>query len=160
MKKLVVGDIHGCYAELQDLLDRAGLAEGDQIVAIGDFVDRGPESPRVLDWVRQNGNVTSVMGNHERKHVRSLRREVRPALSQRITRRQIGEADYPDACAFMDALPRFLDLDEAVLVRTGFSEPGLPFGETAGNRCRGHVVGRALLAGKIRPAVVRTLHGR
>ncbi len=48
MKRLVIGDVHGCYEELLDLVDRAGLAEGDEIIGIGDFVDRGPDSPKVL----------------------------------------------------------------------------------------------------------------
>jgi len=49
VRQLIVGDIHGCYAELCALLDLAGLSSEDEIVAIGDIVDRGPESPQVLD---------------------------------------------------------------------------------------------------------------
>jgi serine/threonine protein phosphatase 1 len=67
---LIVGDIHGCYTELCDLLDLAGLSAGDEIIAIGDIVDRGPESQRVLDYFRREPNARSLMGNHERKHVR------------------------------------------------------------------------------------------
>jgi len=47
---LVIGDIHGCYAELLDLLDRAGLGTGDWILAVGDVLDRGPDSQQVLDF--------------------------------------------------------------------------------------------------------------
>ncbi|MBI4864540.1 MAG: metallophosphoesterase [Candidatus Riflebacteria bacterium] len=50
-KRLLIGDIHGCFRELQDLLDEAGLAESDEIIALGDIVDRGPDSVRVLDFV-------------------------------------------------------------------------------------------------------------
>lgn len=45
MQTLVIGDIHGCYIELQALLEKAGLNEGDSIISVGDFVDRGPETP-------------------------------------------------------------------------------------------------------------------
>lgn len=96
MKTLVIGDIHGCYTELLDLLDLAGLAEGDQIIALGDIVDRGPETPQVLDFFRDHRNAHSLMGNHERKHVRWAHHEVKPALSQLISREQLGEA-YPAA---------------------------------------------------------------
>ncbi len=41
MQHLIVGDIHGCFDELQDLLQAAGLAPDDQIIALGDIVDRG-----------------------------------------------------------------------------------------------------------------------
>ena len=42
MQTLVIGDIHGCYDELQALLDKAGFTEGDAIVSVGDRVDRSP----------------------------------------------------------------------------------------------------------------------
>jgi len=128
MKQLIIGDIHGCYAELLELLDRAGLSDQDEIIAIGDIVDRGPDSPRVLAFFREHPRARSIQGNHERKHVRSWRGEVMPALSQRITRQQVGEEAYPDAAAFMDALPRFLELPEAILAH-GFWEPGLSVAE-------------------------------
>jgi serine/threonine protein phosphatase 1 len=47
---LIIGDIHGCYFELQALLDKAGLGAGDAVTGIGDVVDRGPESPQVVDF--------------------------------------------------------------------------------------------------------------
>ncbi len=128
VKRLIIGDIHGCWAELNDLLDAAGLAADDEIVAIGDIIDRGPESVAVLRFFKETSNAKSLIGNHERKHVRSRRGEVRPALSQLIARRQIGEDDYEEACRFMETLPRFIELPEAILVH-GFFEPGLPLAD-------------------------------
>mgnify|MGYP006212485299 CR=1 FL=1 len=49
MPSLVIGDIHGCYDELLALLDKAALGADDEIIAIGDMVDRGPKSAQVLD---------------------------------------------------------------------------------------------------------------
>jgi serine/threonine protein phosphatase 1 len=46
MQTLVIGDIHGCYDELQSLLDKVGLTDTDAIISIGDCIDRGPEPPR------------------------------------------------------------------------------------------------------------------
>jgi serine/threonine protein phosphatase 1 len=63
------------------------------------------------------------MGNHERKHVRAGRHEVKLAQSQKISRIQFGET-YPDALAFMNTLPLYLDLPEALVVH-GYFEPGL-----------------------------------
>ena len=128
MRRLVIGDIHGCFDELQDLLDAAALAEQDQIIALGDIVDRGPDSLRVLSFFAATANACSLMGNHERKHVRSHRGQIRPALSQWITRRQIGEPGYADACRIMDGFPRCLELAEAILVH-GFYEPGRSLAE-------------------------------
>ena len=39
----IIGDIHGCYTELLDLLDKAGVGDDDLVVSVGDLVDRGPE---------------------------------------------------------------------------------------------------------------------
>jgi serine/threonine protein phosphatase 1 len=124
MRTLVIGDIHGCFVELNNLLEKAGLASDDAIIALGDIVDRGPETPEVLEFFRQQASARSLMGNHERKHVRSYRGELKPALSQMISKLQLGAA-YPDAVAFMDTFPVYLELPEAILVH-GFVEPGVP----------------------------------
>jgi len=49
MKTMIIGDIHGCFNELQALLDKTGVADDDRILALGDIVDRGPDSVQVLD---------------------------------------------------------------------------------------------------------------
>ncbi len=110
--------------ELQDLLDKAALSTGDKIIAIGDIVDRGPASPQVLDFFRHRSDTTSLMGNHERKHIRSFHQEIQPGLSQVISRWQFGDR-YPDAIRFMESLPLYIELDEAILVHGGL-EPGIP----------------------------------
>lgn len=127
MQTLVVGDIHGCFDEFQALLDKAGLTEDDSIVSIGDCVDRGPDTPAVLRFFQEKRSVKLIMGNHERKHVRADRHEVKLARSQKISRIQFGET-YPDALAFMSGLPLFLDLPDA-LVLHGYFEPGLPLSQ-------------------------------
>jgi serine/threonine protein phosphatase 1 len=125
MKTLIIGDIQGCFAEFQDLLDKAGIAESDAIIALGDLVDRGPASPQVLDFFMTQPTAQSLMGNHERKHVRAFRGEIQPALSQQITRRQCGEDRYAAAVAYMTTLPHFLELPQAILVHA-FFEPHVP----------------------------------
>jgi serine/threonine protein phosphatase 1 len=124
MKTLIIGDIHGCYIELQELLARSGIADSDTIIALGDIVDRGSDTSQVLDFFRRQPNARSLMGNHERKHVRAARGEVKLALSQVITRSQLGET-YRDALLFMDTLPTWIELPDAILVH-GYLEPGIP----------------------------------
>jgi len=123
MQTLVIGDIHGCYDELQSLLDKAGLSDADTIISIGDCIDRGPETPEVLSFFRERPNAKLIMGNHERKHVRASRHEVKLARSQQISKIQFGTA-YSDALAFMSGLPIYLDLPEAILTH-GYFEPGI-----------------------------------
>lgn len=124
-RTLIVGDIHGCLTELLDLLDRAGLGEEDDIVATGDLVDRGPDPAGVVAFFRGSARARTVLGNHERRHVRWARGEVGPALAQRITRLQMGEAAWREAVAWMEGLPLYIELPECIVVH-GFWEPGVP----------------------------------
>ena len=87
----VIGDVHGCRAELESLLaslgyvldfdaggQQAGAAhpDGRRAVFLGDLVDRGPDSPGVLRLVMgmvSAGTALCVPGNHEAKLLRALR---------------------------------------------------------------------------------------
>lgn len=42
---IIIGDIHGCRTEFEELLDKVGVSAGDEIIALGEIVDRGPELP-------------------------------------------------------------------------------------------------------------------
>ena len=86
----IVGDVHGCRAELESLLIRLGWElvrdergrpvdavhpEERKAVFVGDLVDRGPDSPGVLRLVMgmvAAGHAICVPGNHEQKLARKL----------------------------------------------------------------------------------------
>jgi serine/threonine protein phosphatase 1 len=124
MKTLVIGDIHGCYREMMELLNKAALTDTDQIIALGDILDRGPDSPSVLNFFRTRPNALSLMGNHERKHLFISRGEGEAAPSQILTREQFG-AGYRDVLEFITGFPDFMELPEAILIHGQF-EPGVP----------------------------------
>ncbi|MFI9253491.1 polynucleotide kinase-phosphatase [Streptomyces sp. NPDC053069] len=77
----IIGDIHGCSAELEALLAKLGYTdgvhpEGRTAVFVGDLVDRGPDTPGVLRRVMsmvETGNALCVPGNHENKYGRYLK---------------------------------------------------------------------------------------
>ncbi len=71
MKKrtLAIGDIHGCLQALKNLEEFVDFNEEDTIITLGDYIDRGPESMQVLDWLmeaRQKYELITLLGNHER----------------------------------------------------------------------------------------------
>ncbi|MCP2258945.1 polynucleotide kinase-phosphatase [Streptoalloteichus tenebrarius] len=86
----VIGDVHGCRAELEELLRRLGWVlhrdeqgratgahhpAGRTAVFLGDLVDRGPDTPGVLRLAMgmvEAGTALAVRGNHEDKLVRAL----------------------------------------------------------------------------------------
>jgi serine/threonine protein phosphatase 1 len=69
MRLLAIGDIHGCLHHLNDLLDWVKPTADDTVIALGDYVDRGPDSRGVLDRLielRKSGlNLVCIRGNHE-----------------------------------------------------------------------------------------------
>lgn len=72
-RSILIGDVHGCLVELQALIDRLAPQDDDTLIFLGDLVDKGPESPGVVRWVRrlaQHHHVVLVEGNHEEKHRR------------------------------------------------------------------------------------------
>ena len=80
---LFVGDVHGCYDELRELLTLAGIRIGeDAVILTGDLVAKGPKPMEVLHFVRTTPRVWSVMGNHDHHVVRAIeRREAKPLPS-------------------------------------------------------------------------------
>lgn len=66
----VVGDIHGCFDMLDDLLKEAGFnTETDRLFSVGDLVDRGPKCPDVVRWIARPW-FHAVSGNHDDLAVR------------------------------------------------------------------------------------------
>lgn len=63
----VISDIHGCYDQFMELLERVSFCDDDRLYIIGDAIDRGPKSGMMIDWLanRKPDNVTFMMGNHE-----------------------------------------------------------------------------------------------
>jgi serine/threonine protein phosphatase 1 len=63
----VVGDVHGCIAELRTLWERLSPTEEDIVVFVGDLVRKGPDSAAVVKFVQSKDNAVSVRGNNEAK---------------------------------------------------------------------------------------------
>lgn len=122
-RTILVGDVHACWDELQELLDRVALTPDDRLVSVGDVVDRGPDPASVVSFFRSRPNTVVVCGNHERKHVRAIF-----SRSQEITRAQLGPR-YADDVAWMATLPYSWE-DEQVRVVHASLIPGVPLAET------------------------------
>lgn len=76
MRLLAIGDIHGCYRALTTLAEAVPFREDDRLVTLGDYVDRGPESRQVIEWVMDQtraGRCVPLRGNHEVMMLAALR---------------------------------------------------------------------------------------
>jgi serine/threonine protein phosphatase 1 len=61
---IAIGDIHGCHAEFSELLQLLELEPADRLILLGDLINRGPDSCKVIDLARQHRAI-SILGNHE-----------------------------------------------------------------------------------------------
>ena len=62
-RTIVVGDIHGCYDELGELLARVDLRAQDRVVAVGDLIVKGEQSRAVLDLFMSDPRFSSIGGS-------------------------------------------------------------------------------------------------
>ncbi|MGV9817648.1 polynucleotide kinase-phosphatase [Nocardia xishanensis] len=114
----VIGDVHGCRAELETLLGELGYAverdaagravgarhpHGRTAVFVGDLVDRGPDTPGVLRLVMgmvAAGTALCVTGNHENKLVRAFtgkKVKVAHGLAESLSQLEAEDEDFRKA---------------------------------------------------------------
>jgi serine/threonine protein phosphatase 1 len=68
MRTLAIGDIHGCRRALTTLLQGVKPVKNDQLIFLGDYVDRGPDSPGVINTLlslQTRCKTIFLRGNHE-----------------------------------------------------------------------------------------------
>ncbi|MGC8918383.1 polynucleotide kinase-phosphatase [Streptomyces sp. PG2] len=147
----IIGDVHGCSAELESLLGKLGYAdgvhpEGRTAVFVGDLVDRGPDSPGVLRRVMsmvKSGNALCVPGNHENKFGRHLRgRQVQHTHGLAETIAQMADESEEfvrEVREFVDGLVSHYVLDGGRLVVCHAGLPEKYHGRTSG-RVRSHAL--------------------
>ncbi len=139
-----IGDIHGCLKHLQDLLN---LVKPDldrhKLVFIGDYLDRGPHSHGVVDYIidlkkKYNPeNIICLMGNHERMFLDFLQGQEETffllnggeatAVSYWGDQWELRERRLPVGHEqFFEALKLHYETDDYIFVHGGL-RPGLPF---------------------------------
>ncbi len=67
-RHLAIGDIHGCIHALRTLVDFVGVRPDDTVITLGDYVNRGPDSCAVLDWLirfAETHTLVPIRGNHD-----------------------------------------------------------------------------------------------
>jgi len=147
VKKWVIPDIHGCAVTLKTLFeDHIKPTAGDTIYFLGDYIDRGPASKEVMDYVMQlqrgPAKVIPLLGNHEEYMLKTWNadRERKQFLGVKTksgiqkewelnggaeTLKSMGvkwPAEIPQKYIdWIKTLPYYLELDQFVLVHAGFN---------------------------------------
>lgn len=89
MSLIAIGDVHGCPATLDALLEKLSPAPDDHLVFVGDYIDRGPDSKQVIDRLlalQEEQPCTFLRGNHEALMLEYLGAEGDEATATRALR--------------------------------------------------------------------------
>jgi serine/threonine protein phosphatase 1 len=133
-----IGDIHGCLDKLEDLLSRIDARPGrDQLVFLGDYIDRGPSSCEVVDRLIQLGKrlpgIVFLKGNHEEMFAQYLSGTDRQlflmnggqaTLDSYMKQREHRGGDlFPPAhLRFFSSLRLYYQTDDYIFVHAGLGE--------------------------------------
>lgn len=140
MKKthyFVIGDVHGCLDELNELLMHHN-PKTEQLVFIGDYIDRGPDSfgvlKRVSDLVYNHG-AWALRGNHEELFLNadtvvdeelylqnggdSTYRSFPIEYDYWTSRHEQVNDAFPDVVTFIDSLPYFIETEHVIFAHAG-----------------------------------------
>jgi serine/threonine protein phosphatase 1 len=141
-RRIVIGDIHGCYKTLRKLIESHIKPEkNDHIFFVGDYIDRGPRSREVLDYIidlKWKGfSVFPVKGNHEELFVKAFSHDdFLQAWFHNGARETLQSFDVPEGklnnCEglefiperyfkFISELPYFYDLGDYIIVHAGLN---------------------------------------
>lgn len=135
-----VSDIHGCYEQLEQMLDKIGFSGEDLLYILGDVVDRGESPVKCLSFAMNTKNVKMLMGNHEYMMLNALRHDMGfdnwygrnggSVTLEQLNALEKGEAEK--LLSFSAALPYFYELElngrRFLLVHAGI-RPELPLAE-------------------------------
>lgn len=131
--KFIIPDIHGCSETFKALVERLRLNHNDELYLLGDYIDKGPGSKEVLDFIfelRDKGyKVNALIGNHEKELVdsfddESLYREwLEGGGKEALESFAVNHInDIPKKYIdFIKSLPYYFMLDNFILVHAGFN---------------------------------------
>src|ERR1051326_2097018 len=127
-RTIIIGDIHGCFDELGDLLGLINLQADDRVIAVGDLITKGPKSSQVLDLFINDPRFSSVVGNHDRAIRQYLRGEPVPLTKQQRDVIQQLDDDRQRYAQFLRSLPYIIELPSHLIVHAGI-RPGVALDE-------------------------------
>jgi len=124
-RTIAIGDIHGCAAEFEQLLDALEIKKKDRVIQVGDLINRGPDSHRVLELARKY-KIEAIIGNHEHRLLKSHYQDDASILKEYDydTLDQLTKKDWK----YLKALPRYIhDASSGTIFVHGGFTPNKPW---------------------------------
>ena len=123
-RTIVVGDIHGCYDELVDLLEKLHFGSEDRLICVGDLITKGPKSREVLERFMSDKQFSAVIGNHDLALRRRWNGEkFKLKTSQKPTHKELKK-EKEHFLPYLNSLPFTIDLGTHLVVHAGI-RPGV-----------------------------------
>jgi serine/threonine protein phosphatase 1 len=146
---IAIGDIHGCLAALDRLLQEINPRREDLVVTLGDYVDRGPDSCGVVSRLIELGSRThlvGMLGNHEQMMLDVIRHGAPHQAWLRYGGVETldsygfhGNLDFlpPDHQAFFDSLGDYFEHGDYFFTHAAY-DPDLPLDQQTQEMLRWH----------------------
>lgn len=122
-RTIFIGDLHGCLAEAEELLDACKASPSDHVVFLGDLVDRGPNSAGCIDLAMRiearQGRPAAILGNHEEKHLdyeMLARKNVLDVKKMPPSHAKTRDELRPEHYDYLSRLPLFIRVPEHNIV--------------------------------------------
>lgn len=115
MRTIFVGDIHGCYREFMLLLGKIKYNDKhDRLILLGDLINKGPDSKKVLEFVKEN-KVEFILGNHEYGFINSLNENKNSFIK---LKNQLGD-QVIEWKSFLESKPFYIDEKHFLAIHAG-----------------------------------------
>jgi bis(5'-nucleosyl)-tetraphosphatase (symmetrical) len=120
MAKYAIGDIQGCYTQLMKLLTKINYNPSiDTLYLVGDLVNRGHESLKVLNWAYKNqDSIVTVLGNHDIYLLRRYHSTVKPDSDETI-QDILSSSDCKKLIEWLKCQPLIFHDDHHIVVHAG-----------------------------------------
>lgn len=130
--KYAISDIHGCLKTFKSLLVKINFKKKDELYILGDFIDRGPDSRGVIDYIwelQESGHfVACLKGNHDQMMLdarKSLDLQRKWLINGGWTTIESFNTDHIQGIPkkyfeFFETLPSYIEVDNYILVHAGF----------------------------------------
>lgn len=157
-RTLVISDIHGCLDQFNGLLNLVNYQpDRDQLILLGDYVDRGPKGKEVVEKIlnlSKNDNVITLRGNHDHRFL-TLIENRDPEILERFLRfggletlksycpdteklpindvLDLIQTKYDHHIEFLKKLPFYYESDQFIFVHAGLNPTILNWKEQPAN---------------------------
>ena len=129
LRTLLIGDIHGCYREFKNLLEKVNFdPDKDRLISLGDLVHKGPRSHKVLEFFFNN-NYEVILGNHDEHFLKFLKGEKKPySEGEQI----LEKLDIPKKklIKWMESFPLYIEDENFIAVHASFDPSKEDFRDT------------------------------